>query len=385
MVFERYNSLHVLVIFVLILRMGGSELQSKLQIKDSELQMEEILFQDPNYGIELSKEAFNRAESWRQIKVNEIYANVSDDELGNATRWLSYANLFADEASCSYSHTASSKSFWIEPTLLADIIDIAQSIWNSNDSDWNDNCRRGYLTLHAYHTTGIEGNTLTLSETNLVIKNISLFLGILEDNANLVKQTSIQEVRNIHQVLDTLKLSYPMLQLKQSIPFSKLTLIDINAAIVRDTTPHIGFRLHSVGVGHQLIVLPMPDEIDTLITMYLEWLNIRLTNLLLANNDPLASVVTQVLALACEAHTKFVHIHPFADGNGRLSRIISGLVLQRFLLPAPMFLKEQRNVYIEAVSAATMSMDYSKICNIHAEAVLRSLQATKQLLTTVSK
>ena len=30
----------------------------------------------------------------------------------------------------------------------------------------------------------------------------------------------------------------------------------------------------------------------------------------------------KILALSCDAHTRFVHIHPFSDGNGRLGLII---------------------------------------------------------------
>ena len=46
------------------------------------------------------KLAFDAAESWRSSKNKELYANVTDDELDHATRWLAYANPFSGNRSC---------------------------------------------------------------------------------------------------------------------------------------------------------------------------------------------------------------------------------------------------------------------------------------------
>jgi fido (protein-threonine AMPylation protein) len=75
-------------------------------------------------------------------------------------------------------------------------------------------------------------------------------------------------------------------------------------------------------------------------------------------------VLKHAVELACTAHTRLVHIHPFSDGNGRLSRLISGLILQIVGLPMPMLLREDRYLYISAVGDATIHLNYSSVCNM---------------------
>ena len=70
----------------------------------------------------------------------------------------------------------------------------------------------------------------------------------------------------------------------------------------------------------------MPDEVDYLVTLYLNWLNGEIHSLdaSLDNISP-EELLVNSLSLACDAHTKMVHIHPFSDGNGRLARIIKAV------------------------------------------------------------
>lgn len=49
-------------------------------------------------------------------------------------------------------------------------------------------------------------------------------------------------------------------------------------------------------------------------------------------------------------HIPFVHIHPFADGNGRLARLISNLPLLRAGLPPIIIPKEWRQEYISILA-----------------------------------
>jgi hypothetical protein len=157
-------------------------------------------------------------------------------------------------------------------------------------------------------------------------------------------------------------------------------LVEFNAAILGTTTSAI--RTHAVAVGHQKILLPMPEEVPYLLDVYLEWVNRRLQSIL-RHMDTLSSedILVRTLSLACDAHTKLVHIHPFADGNGRLARIVSGWILRASLLPAPLFLKEDRHVYIKAVGQNTIHGDATDLCALHAQAVLRTVETMLALST----
>lgn len=332
------------------------------------------LINDPNFNKRQFMLAFQEAESWRKAKVDEIYNNVSDDELDHAVRWIKYADPFAKHRSC-----LSTASEWSRSVNLERLWENMQVI-TSPSFFWNDSCRRGMLTLHSYHTTGIEGNTLTLSETMLVIDNKPLLAGFSDEEKMMtpITSSSLNEVRNIKLILDALKFSSPPTPSNDDmVEFSKQLLVDINSAILGSPS---SFREHPVAVGHQKIVLPMPDEVNHLINLYIDWINTKMRSLLskMDESSP-EDILVEALSLACDAHTKFVHIHPFSDGNGRLARILSGLVLRRMFLPAPLFLKEGRHEYISAVGANTILGDPRAICTMHAEAVQRSMDAIIQL------
>jgi len=72
-------------------------------------------------------------------------------------------------------------------------------------------------------------------------------------------------------------------------------------------------------------------------------------------------------------------VHPFADGNGRLARTLSALVLQRLGLPAAMVPRSLRAEYMAALSAATARRDYAPLAAMHAESVRRSLACLVRL------
>lgn len=77
-----------------------------------------------------------------------------------------------------------------------------------------------------------------------------------------------------------------------------------------------------------------PEDVPALMARWLHFFNEqRVTR----ENAP--SIYTRL-------HTPFVHIHPFADGNGRLARLISNLPLLRAELPPIIIPKEWRQEYV---------------------------------------
>ena len=120
----------------------------------------------------------------------------------------------------------------------------------------------------------------------------------------------------------------------------------------------------------------MPDEVPVLVEEYLTWLRAAVLHggdAAGGEADDSNSALERQLTLACDAHTRFVFVHPFSDGNGRLARALAGLVLQRAGLPSPMFMREARAEYMAAVAAATMQRDYAPLAALHAAAVRRAL------------
>jgi Fic family protein len=71
-------------------------------------------------------------------------------------------------------------------------------------------------------------------------------------------------------------------------------------------------------------------------------------------NEKIEKVKTfnQICEFAFEIHYKFVSIHPFADGNGRTTRLLMNYILTMFDLPIFYVFKSSRISYIQALERA---------------------------------
>ena len=327
----------------------------------------EAAAREPDTARRVSLDAFNAAEEWRQARVDELYANMTDADWDSAARWKSYAQPDAPERSCSAGSGA--RSLLSDIALLSRAVAALPQLGNAS--------RRFYLALHTYHSTGLEGNTLTLPETLLTVAGQSLFGGF--DSRVMPTPLTVRSTVEAHclaQLLESLDLaSLPgRRQPPLDLAFLRVSaLVDLNSAITRGSDTPTGLRLRPVAIGHKRVLLPMPDEVPVLVDEYLAWLRAAVLGGAHAGGKADEDALEQQLTLACDAHTRFVFVHPFSDGNGRLARTLAGLVLQRAGLPAPMFTREARTEYMAAVSAATIDRHYAPLAALHAAAVRRAL------------
>lgn len=82
---------------------------------------------------------------------------------------------------------------------------------------------------------------------------------------------------------------------------------------------------------------PPAFEVPELMTDLIRWYNL--------NKEKM-----HPFELAVLIHTKFVSIHPFVDGNGRVSRALMNFVLEKHGYPTLYFGLEERNTYLDAVA-----------------------------------
>ena len=178
---------------------------------------------------------------------------------------------------------------------------------------------------YTYHTNAIEGNTLTESETRSFIETGMTIAGKpLRD---------FTEARNIPQALDMLidMAGETKLMLKTS------DILDLHRLVVsgiEEANPGY-FRRGFVGIGTTYIP-PPAYEIEPLINEMIEYVN--------KNPDKLAP-----LEMAFKLHLWFVSIHPFDDGNGRVSGLLAGLILMKHKLPPPIIKKEHKSKYLRVL------------------------------------
>ena len=163
-----------------------------------------------------------------------------------------------------------------------------------------------FTTLFTYNTQRIEGSTLSLRETADVLERGMTPPGRpLED----VKETEAHR-----------DLFLAMLHEPRDISLS----LDLrwHHALFRGTKPDIAGRIrrHQVAISGSRFTPPSPVEVEPLLRDFFRWYS--------RNSNRLHPV-----ELAALVHLKFVTVHPFTDGNGRIARLLMNFVLHRHGYP----------------------------------------------------
>lgn len=157
--------------------------------------------------------------------------------------------------------------------------------------------------VYTFDSTGIEGNTLTLQETALVLNK-----GVTIGGKSLREYF---EVINHKEAIDYIKALA-----KQKEPISKRVLLDIHHLILKNIDLDNAGRYRNVdvmisGSSHKP---PTFLQVESLMEEYF--------NFYVENKEMLSPII-----LSADMHEKLVTIHPFSDGNGRTSRLVMNLIL----------------------------------------------------------
>jgi len=187
---------------------------------------------------------------------------------------------------------------------------------------------RSFSVRFTYDTNRIEGSTLTLRETSdLLERGITPKSRPLDD----IKETEAHE-----------KLFYEMLGFKKNL--SLQAVLNWHKRLIEGTKPDIAgkIRTHQVAISGSKFMPPAPVEVPVLLREFFRWYE--------KNNEKLHPV-----ELAALAHLKFVTIHPFSDGNGRMSRLLMNFVLNKHGFPLLNIPYEKRNSYYRALERSQTS------------------------------
>jgi len=199
-----------------------------------------------------------------------------------------------------------------------------------------------------YNSNAIEGNTLSLRETQLVIQE-----GITVRGKSLREHL---EARNHPDAIDYVeKLAQKETTIKQD------DILKVHELLIRgiDDQNSGKYRTGQVRVAGATFMPPPPSKIQSMISEVLQALN--------QNPDELRPI-----ELAAFFHHKFVYIHPFLDGNGRTARLLMNVILMRNGYPFTVLLKVDRPKYLRALSEADNG-NLIPFANFIANCVERSL------------
>ncbi len=200
-----------------------------------------------------------------------------------------------------------------------------------------------------YTSNAIEGNTLTRAETALVVEK-----GMTIQGKSLKEHL---EATGHVEALDYIK----HLVNKKRQDLRESDILEIHKMILQKIEENYAGRYrtqHARLTGSETI-LPNPVKVPDLMKAFTDWLTGN-------NSDHPAKI-------AADAHFKLVSIHPFADGNGRTSRLLMNLLLMQEGYPPAIIRKEDRLEYVNALEKGQVGNDRSDFYNLIYEAVDRSL------------
>ena len=213
-----------------------------------------------------------------------------------------------------------------------------------------------------YNSNAIEGNSLTLKETFLVINE-----GITVRGKPLKDHLEAKD----HQA--ALEYLYDLVDKNKRHTISEMLIRNLHRIIIQETDREWAGRYRNAnviigGAKHAPPdALQVPQKMQDLII----WLNSRKDKM-------------NVVELAALFHHKLVHIHPFFDGNGRTARIAMNLLLMQAGYPLAVILKNDRKKYYNALDKAD-SRKYEPLVKFIAQSLERSLDIYLKTLTPATQ
>ncbi len=211
---------------------------------------------------------------------------------------------------------------------------VLQSIKDSLSIEWT------------YNSNSIEGNTLTLHETKMVIEEGFTIKGkSLREHFEAVNhQEAIEFVESVAS---------------ENYVLIEKDVLNIHHLVLQKIEKEFSGRYRTSGVrisGANFVppnALKVTEFIDELVDF--------------ANHSEL-----DILIKAAIFHHRFVWIHPFFDGNGRTARLLLNLLLMKNGFPPAIILKNDRKKYYDALNQAN-NEDYSKLLLLILQASERTL------------
>ena len=205
-----------------------------------------------------------------------------------------------------------------------------------------------------YNSNGIEGNTLTLRETQVVLEGITIGGKSMKEHLEVINHEQAIEY------LDEL--------VKEKEPITEWNIKNLHQLVLKEIdNENAGkYREENVKIKGATHIPPdylvVPELMGKLILNYKEW-------------DKYHPIVKAALL-----HGELVKIHPFVDGNGRTSRLIMNLSLMNSGYLPVIIKKEKRLEYYNALDKAHITGDYTDFVKLVDELEIEMLNKYLEML-----
>lgn len=208
--------------------------------------------------------------------------------------------------------------------------------------------RENYILDWTYNSNAIEGNTLTLVETKVVLEGIT------------IGGKSVRE--HLEAINHREAITYLEAIVKKDTNLTEFDIRSIHSLVLKgiDNDNAGAYRKENVIISGAKHIPPesilVPEQMEQLIIKYNSWKE---------KYHPL--IVASLL------HGEFVKIHPFIDGNGRTARLLLNFEAIKNGYPPIIIKNEVRTKYYEALDKAHTSGDYTDFIKLVTQAEEQSL------------
>lgn len=195
--------------------------------------------------------------------------------------------------------------------------------------------KKWYDLTYTFNSNAIEGNSLTLEETRLV----------LEDGLTIQGKPmrEIFEAVNHKKSIDAI---YDLIQNKTEL--TEKIVLDIHKIILQNIDEENAgiYRRIQVYISGEILLPPKSQEVPHLMQALFQWF------------EKASAEKENPLYLSAKWHYDFVKIHPFTDGNGRTARLIGNLILLKFGYPLQIIPVIRRAEYISSLKSTQKFEDF---------------------------
>jgi len=221
------------------------------------------------------------------------------------------------------------------------------------------NLEEYFRIQYTFDSNRIEGNTLTLQETALVV-----------DKGITISGKSVHEHLEAINHSEAVELIIDLVQNKTDL--NEYILKQLHGLILRGINKHNAGKYRSVNVmiSGSLHKPPEPFMLHKLMEDYFVFYEHHKKTM-------------HPVELAAEMHERLVTIHPFIDGNGRTSRLIMNLILMQHGFPITNISGDKKNryAYYSSLEVAQVENNKSKFYDFVSNTVLNSLEEFLKLVS----
>ena len=229
-----------------------------------------------------------------------------------------------------------------------------------------------YLYSIITHSTAIEGSTVTEVENRLLF-----------DEGIGAQKPLIEQMMNLD-----LKAAYEqsIVYAREHTDYSVELLCGLSALVMKNTGSEYNTMLGnfsaakgelrllnvSAGIGGRSYL--SYQKVPSRLQEFCQWLNKERKSLNISD-------IEAIYDLSFEAHYRLVNIHPWADGNGRMSRLVMNMIQYEYAVVPSIVKKEKRKQYISSLEQSEEAEDSKKfktfLLQHHCDNLLKQIEEYK--------